>query len=373
MDFDLTPEQRLLVRSVEDFVQREAPVSRARALREDARGFEPAHWRTMGELGWLGVAFPEHVGGADGAMVDVALLLEVLGRSIVPEPYLASVLLAGTVLLHAGSPEQRERFLVPMLAGEKTLALAHDEPGGRYGTEPRCTQGRRHGACLVLDGDKRWVLNGHAADEILVSFLLEGAPALAIVNPSRDGVTRTPVKTIDGRRAAHMTFKNVVLPISQCLVRGSAREALELGYDRAAAGAVAMGLGGAETMLQMTVQYLKTRHQFGRALGSFQSLQHRAAQMFIELELLRSSSLQAMVLVDDATAQVRRRAVSAAKVQLSESGRYIARQSVQLHGGVGVTDEHDLGLFYKRQLALEVLFGDAQWHLERFVASETTD
>ena len=366
MDFELTPTQTLLAESAASFVRRESPVSRARALRESARGWDPLVWRQLGELGWLGASFPESVGGLGGGMVEAALLLERFGAALVPEPYLSSVLLAGSVVLGGGSAEQHERWLGPMLGGHTSLALAYAEAGGRYGLVPEHTTAERAHSCYRLRGAKQWVLDGHAAQQLVVSARCEGETALFVVEPSMEGVTLRTVRTLDGRRAAFLTLADVTLSEDHRLMQGCAEQHLERALDLAAAGAVAEGLGCALSVLRMTLEHLRTREQFGRPIGTFQALQHAAAQMYIESELLRSSSLQAMVHATADDPRVRRRAVSAGKAQLAESGGYIARQSIQLHGGIGVTDEHDLGLYFKRQLALEALFGDASYHLDRF-------
>lgn len=368
MDFELDGDQTLLARSVADFVAKESPVARARRLRDDPIGWEPATFRQMGELGFLGVAFPAEVGGFGGSMIEAAIVLERFGATLVPEPYVASVLLAGSVVLEAGDAAQREELLVPMLEGRSSLALAYAEEGARHGLRPRRLVARRDGADYVLSGEKRWVLNGHAADALVVTAWLGGETALFVVDREAPGVALRSVRTIDGRRAAMLRLENARVPSSRRLALGDAEATLERALDLAATGAVAEGLGGARTMLAATVEHLRTRQQFGRLLGSFQALQHRAAQMYIETELLASSSTQAMVRATDPDPDVRRRAVSAAKAQLAESGTFVARQTLQLHGGIGMTDEHDVGLFFKRQLALEALFGDAEHHLARFAS-----
>lgn len=366
MDFTLTPTQTLLAETASSFLRRESPVSRARTLRDSARGWDPVVWRQLGELGFLGVPFPESVGGSGGGTVEAALLLERFGAALLPEPYVSSVLLAGSVLLGGGSAAQHARWLAPMLDGHTSLALAYAEAGARYSLVPRRTIAERVGGGYRLRGAKEWVLDGHVAQQLLVSARCDGETALFVVEPSMRGVTLRPVRTLDGRRAAFLTLTDVTLSDEHRLTQGRAEQHLERAMDLAAAGAVAEGLGGALRVLDMTMEHLRTRTQFGRPIGSFQVLQHAAAQMYIESELLRSSSLQAMVHATADDLQVRRRAVSAAKAQLAESGGYIVRQSIQLHGGIGVTDEHDIGLYFKRQTALEALFGDASYHLDRF-------
>lgn len=365
MDFALDAEQRLLVDAVAAFVARTSSVSRARRLREDALGFDRATWRTMGELGWLALPFDSSIGGLGGSVFEACLVLEQLGTGIAPEPYLASVLLAGQVLAAAGDDAQRAAYLAPMMAGETTLALAHRP--SRRGAPCDVFATSLHGD-YVLRGEARSVDNGHAADAVVVEATLEGRSAAFVVESGDPGVLKTPFATLDGRRAARVRFDDVRVPAARRLAHADVDETLARAIDVATAGAVAEGVGLARAMLRMTVEHLGTRRQFGRPLAAFQALAHRVADMRIELELLAANSTVASVRASGADGRARGRAVSAAKVQLHHGGGFVARQSIQLHGGIGVTDEHDLGLFVKRHLALEALFGGVEDHLARYAA-----
>ncbi len=369
MDFELTEDQRMLAKTVSDFAKNESPVSRFRKLRDDDVGYDPAVWRSMGELGWLAVAFPESVGGLGGSFVECAIVLENLATTLTPEPYLASVVLGGMTLLRAGNAKQHETYLTPMLEGESTLALAYSEPRNRYDVGAAETKAEPSGDGYRISGRKVWVLNGHHADQLLVSARAPGGLSLFVVPRDAPGVEVTVARTIDGHKAGFVTFDGVEVGSDALLGdEGSALAALDRTMDYAAAAAVAEGVGIASTMLHMTIDYLGTREQFGVKIGSFQALQHRAVDMYAETELLRSISMASMVRADEEDAAARRRDVSAAKYQLATGGIWVAQQSLQLHGGIGVTDEHDIGLYFKRMYALNALFGDQEHHVARFAS-----
>jgi alkylation response protein AidB-like acyl-CoA dehydrogenase len=367
MDFDLDQDQQMLAQTVADFAKNESPVERFRKLRHDDIGYEPAVWRKMGELGWLGVAFPESVGGFGGSFVECALVLENLAATLVPEPYLASVVLGGMTLLRAGTAEQHTKFLTPMIEGETTLALAYSEPQSRYDVTAVETTATPKGDAYAISGRKVWVLNGHHADHWVVSAMAPGGVSLFLIPRGAQGTTITAANTIDGHKAAFVDFDAVEVGVDQRLgEEGSGAAVLDRVMDYAAAAAVAESVGIASTMLDMTVDYLGTREQFGVKIGSFQALQHRAVDMYAETELLRSISMASMVRADEEDSSLRRRDISAAKLQLATGGIWVAQQSLQLHGGIGVTDEHDIGLYFKRMYALNALFGDAEHHVTRY-------
>lgn len=370
MHFELSEEQRMLRQTVSNFVRKESPVERFRKLRESETGFDRAVFGKMGELGWLALPFAESAGGLGFRFVDVGLVLEQFGTTLVPEPFLASVVLAGKAIELAGSAAQAERWLAPMIAGESTLALAYQEAESGHAPEICETTAVRDGSGYRLNGHKRWVLNGHAADAIVVSCRLEGAPALVVVDRSTPGVERTPVQMLDFRRGAMITLRDAVIGENQLLASGDAAGVLDHVFDYGAAAAVAEGVGLMDAVLRMTVEYLKTREQFGVKIGAFQVLQHRAVEMFVECELTRSASIRALIRADDEPS-LRRTAVSAAKAQLARSSRFVTQQAIQLHGGIGITDEADVGLFFKRAVVLNTLFGDEDYHLARFASQPT--
>ena len=370
MDFQLSDDQKMLVETAASFARKESPLGRLRRLRDDAVGYEPAMWRQMGEMGWLGILFPEDLGGFGGRFIDAALVLEQLGTTLVPEPFIPSVILGGMAILRAGDAAQHGRWLAPMIEGKTTLALAYAERQGRYHVtdvqtraEPDTDGGYR------LTGEKVFVLGGHAADALVVSAQAPAGLSLFVIDRDAEGVEVQPVKTMDGQRAAIVRLAGARAAADRLLGQaGTAGPVLEEVMDMGAAAACAEGLGIARAALDMTVEYLKTREQFGVRIGTFQALQHRAVDMFIEAELCRSMAIYAGLEVDNPDPVARQGAVSAAKVQLAEGGRFVVRQAVQLHGGVGCTDEHDIGLYFKRMHALAVLFGDDAHHTARFAA-----
>jgi alkylation response protein AidB-like acyl-CoA dehydrogenase len=369
MDFELDQDQQMLAKTVGDFAKNESPVARFRQFRDDDTGYDPAAWRKMGELGWMGVPFPESAGGFGGSFTDCALVLENLATTLVPEPYLASVVLGGMTLARAGDVAQHETYLTPMIEGETTLALAYSEAQSRYDVSAVATTAASVGGGYSLRGEKVWVLNGHRADHLIVSAKAPGGVTLFVVPRDAEGMTVKVAKTIDGRNAAFIRLEDVTVADAARLgEEGSGAAVLDRTMDYAAAAAVAEGVGIAATMLQMTVDYLGTREQFGVKIGSFQALQHRAVDMYAETELLRSISMAAMVRADDDDASARRGDISAAKYQLATGGIWVAQQALQLHGGIGVTDEHDIGLYFKRMYALNALFGDEEHHVARFAS-----
>lgn len=378
MNFDLTPEQKLLESTAASFVKKESPLVRLRALREDATGWSKDTWRKMAELGWLGLPFPESAGGFDGSFVDVAIILEQIGTMLVPEPYVASVLCAGTAVARLGNAEQLERILAPLINGDTSLAFAHAERGNRFDTTWVETTATRDGEDYVLKGEKVFVVNGHAADVIIVSARTSGnvdeAKGISLFAVPRDVVLSSlkTANTLDGQKAAMISLNGVRVSASDRLGdEGEAAAVIDEVLDIGAAAACAEGLGVMRTALAMTVDYLKTREQFGVKIGTFQALQHRTVDMFIRTELARGTSILANLSLTNPDAVERRQAVSAAKVELALCGRFVTQQAIQLHGGIGITDEHDIGLYFKRMHALNTLFGDEDFHLGRFASSPT--
>lgn len=375
MNFDLTPDQQLLVKTAREFVKKESPIARLRRLREDPKDYDRSVWEKMGELGWLSVMFPEEVGGLGGSFIDAALILGELGTTLAPDPFIPSVVLAGSALAKAGSDAQREEWLAPMLEGSRVLALAYAEEASRYDVTRVETKAERRGEGLVVSGEKRFVLGGHAADAYVVSVRTSPASGardgitLVLVRRDAPGVAVEPVRTMDGHHAATLKLSGVELTrgdvVGEIDCAGTLLDEL---VDLGAAAACAEASGILRTVLGMTVEYLKTREQFGVKIGTFQALQHRAVDMFIQTELQKSTAVMAMIKSSGADTPDRQRAISAAKVQMSVSGRFVTQQAIQLHGGIGVTDEHDVGLYFKRIHTLCALFGDEEHHLARFSA-----
>ncbi len=373
MDFSLTEEQKMLVQSAEQFAKKDSPLARFRKLRQDPAGWEKSLWKKMGELGWLGIPFPESAGGFGGGLLEAGLVIQELGRALVPEPYLASVILAGMTLAESGSKALQDQYLSPMIEGKISLALAYAEKESRFSANIVAAKAEAKGSDYVLTGEKTWVLNGHAADALIVAARTSGKTedldgiTLFVVDASAKGLSRKSIATHDGNRAGLVQLKGVSVSKGSVVGEvGKGLPILERALDRGAAMACCEGSGIIRECLSRTVEYLKIRQQFGVPIGSFQALQHRAADMFIEAQLAQSAAILASLRGADEGDVERRRAVSAAKVQLVQSGWYVAKQAIQLHGGIGCTDEQDVGLFFKRMVVLNHLFGDEEHHLQRY-------
>ncbi|MCA9708412.1 MAG: acyl-CoA dehydrogenase family protein, partial [Myxococcales bacterium] len=305
--------------------------------------------------------------GFGGGMVEVAIILEGLGRVLAPEPYLPSVVLGGLALARAGAAEQHERWLAPMMEGRTALALAYAERASRHQVDAPATVAERDGGGWRLFGEKIFVLGGRQAHQLVVSARTPDGLGLFVVEADGPGVERQPVRTIDGQGAARLRLEGAAVGDEHRLGEpgAPALAVLQRVLDWGAAAAVAEGVGVAQTMLDMTVTLLKEREQFGVPIGTFQVLQHRAVDMFVEVQLLRSASILATVRADEPDDELRQRSVSVAKAKLGSAGRFVAQQAIQLHGGIGITDEHDIGLYFKRMVALDVMLGDEQHHVER--------
>ena len=373
VNFDLTEEQQMIVDSVAKFVANDSNVERFRKIRETPRGWDPEMWERMGEYGWLGVPFPEEQGGFGGKFVDLALILEQLGRGLVPEPLIPSVVLAGGLVSRLGSDEQVTRNLQPMMEGKISLALAYAERQSRYDLNDCRTRAERTGEGWTLRGEKVWVLNGHAADRIVVAARTAGEPrdaegiSLFIVDGDAEGLTRSPVNGMDGHRTGLLRLEDVTVAGDRLLgTEGHALPHLEWAIDRGAAAACAEGQGELQELFERTVAYLKERKQFDVPIGSFQALQHRCVDMLGETEVCRSTMILAAIRADSENEEERQAEISAAKLQLSDGGWLVQENAIQLFGGIGVTDEQDEGLFFKRLRVLQGLFGDADWHVNRF-------
>jgi alkylation response protein AidB-like acyl-CoA dehydrogenase len=373
MNFDLSEEQQMMVDQAEKFVQNDSPVERFRKLRDTERGWDTDMWSRMGELGWLGIAFPEEQGGFGGRFVDMALVIEQLGRGLVPEPYIASVVLGGGLVSRLGSEAQVETFLAPMIEGRRSLALAYVERQSRYDLGDCLTRAERQGDGWLLTGEKVWVLNGHAAEHLLVAARTSGDQldrdglSLFVVDADGPGVECVRVHGMDGQSTGLVKLQGAAVSGDRLLgPEGAAFAHLEWAIDRGAAAACAEGQGAILELFERTVAYLQQREQFGVPIGSFQALQHRAADMFAEVELCRSTMILAAIQADSEDEDERRAEISAAKLQLSQGGWFVQEHAIQLFGGIGVTDEQDEGLFFKRLRVLQGLFGDADHHVDRF-------
>lgn len=374
MDFDLDDEQRLLKDTVDRFVaDRYGDESRRRAMAEPD-GWSRATWAQLAELGLLAVPFAEEHGGIGGGPVETMLVMEAFGRGLVIEPYMASVILGGGLLRHAGSPDQKAAILPGVASGETILAFAQTERGSRYDLHDVATTAARDGEGWVLSGEKGVVLHGDCADTLLVTARTAGSRrdrdgiGLFLVDARAPGVTRRGYPTQDGMRAAEIAFETVRAEAVLGDPEG-ALPAVERVADEAIAALCAEAVGLMGAAIEATVDYVKTRKQFGVAIGGFQSLQHRAADMVVAHEQAKSMAYLATMMASEDDPAERMAAIAAAKVQIGRSGRFVGQQAVQLHGGVGVTMEYRIGHVFKRLTMLDLAFGDADHHLARLATT----
>lgn len=374
MHLSLNEEQQLLKDSVARFVEENYSIERLRRLRDSAENLDRERWQQFAELGWLALPFSEDDGGFGGTAIDMMVLMEQLGRGPVTEPYLANIVVCGGLLQRA-SAEQRARLVPGLLGGEAQWAFAFAEPRGRYNLADISLTASADGEGFRLDGEKIAVLNGPAADWLLVSARTAGdrrdsdGVSLFAVESSSAGVSRRDYPLVDGSRGADIRFDNVAVPAEAMI--GEAGAALSLIEDAVAEAIVAMGaeaLGAMEALLEQTVEYTKTREQFGQPIGRFQALQHRMADMYLACQSMRSLLYYAAIMRKEGRPEAAQ-AASALKVKLGDAGRFVSQQAVQLHGGIGMTDELGVSHYLKRLLLLNTLFGDSEHHLNRYLAA----
>ena len=370
MDFDLSEEQILLRQSVERMAADHYRFEQRKFHGAEPEGWSRAMWRRYAELGLLGLPFVERYGGVGGGPVETMIVMEAMGRALALEPYLATVVLAGGLIRHGGSAAQQAAFVPAIAGGTMILAFAHAERQSRYDLADVATRARPDGAGWVIDGEKSLVLHGDSADRLIVSARVAGERrdrdgiALFLVDGAAKGVSRRPYATQDGMRAAEIALASVAVGRDSMLgAPGAALPLIERVADEAIAALAAEAVGAMAALTDMTVDYLKTRRQFGVPIGNFQVLQHRAADMLIALEQARSMALYATLTVAAPDAVERRRAAAAAKVQVGRSGRFVGQQAIQLHGGIGMTMEYKAGHYLKRLTMIDLMFGDADHHL----------
>jgi alkylation response protein AidB-like acyl-CoA dehydrogenase len=372
MDFSFSEEQQLLRDSLARYIEREYAFEKRRAILRSAEGFSREVWSQLAEMGLLGLTLPEQYGGYGGGAVDTFVVMQAIGNGLVVEPYLASVVLGAGSVAHAGTAAQKESLLPAAARGELVLTLAHAEPASRYELAAVATGARREGNGFALSGRKTVVPWGAQADKLIVSARTAGGPrdaqgiSLFVVDRGMKGVSARDYRTIDGQRAAEVRLDNVA--IGEEAVLGpidGALPVLEMIMDVGAAALCAEGVGVMEMLNAQTLDYIKTRQQFGQPIGRFQVLQHRAVDMFIHLEQSKSIALLAAVQADAGDPAERRRAVSAAKAHIGRSGRAVSQIAIQLHGGMGVTDELPASHYAKRLTMIDFHRGDADFHLER--------
>jgi hypothetical protein len=367
MDLNLSDEQRLLRESAERFVTESYNADHRRKMANDPQGFSPTVWTQFAALGWLALPIGEAYGGLGGGAVEVGLLMEAFGRGLVSEPYVATIVLGAALVERCGSEAQKQNILPKVAEGSLFLGLAHSERAARFDLAKVATTAKRTADGWLLNGSKIAVLDGHAADEIIVSATIDGDGKLGLfLVPAKTlRLAVTDYERLGGGRACNLVLDDVVVPKDALLGDGSdALPAIEWAVDRAMAALGAEAVGIMQTLLDMTLEYTKIRKQFGRPLSANQVIRHRLADMAMQCDESRSMALRAALKADAAPVE-RGRAASGAKAKIGKSARFVGEQSIQLHGGMGVTEELEVGAYFKRLVAYDTLFGGSAHHYHR--------
>lgn len=365
----LSQEQELLKDSAAAFLAQEAPVAQQRRLRDAKveQGFDTSLWQQMVEMGWPVAVLPESHEGLAAGYLGMGAVFEAIGRNLSAQPLLSQAVLAPELLIRAGSAAQQAQWLPLLASGQARLALALEGKAGQHQADASGAVAEQSGTGWSLSGEKAFVLDGVGANGFVVQAVSgEGAPGLWLVPADAQGVSVSPMSVIDSRNMARVRFDKVALSADMALVARPAAQALEEVLDRARACLAAESLGLLREVFQRTTSYLKERVQFDVQIGSFQALQHRAARLYVELELLESCVLAALEAIDSVREDKVPELVSMAKARASDLCEKLCNESIQLHGGIGVTDELDIGLFFKRARVLQRLLGDGSYHRNRF-------
>ena len=373
MDFSFSDEQTLLQESVSRFITNDYGFeSRQKHSRSDA-GYSLENWQTFAELGWLGVPFSENHGGFGGGAVETMLMMEEFGKGLVVEPYLATVVACGSVLNGFGSEDQKSSFIPEIIDGSKLWALAFAEPQGRFNLADLTTTATAKNGSYLLSGHKSVVINGPNANFFIVSARTSGEQrdetgvSLFIIPSDAKGLSRRDYPTVDGQRASELILDNVELDEASRLgEEGQGLNILQQAIDFATLAIGSEAVGCMEVLYKDTVEYCKNREQFGQPIGKFQVLQHRMVDMFMEHEQSKSLMFMAAMRWDEGYGAEAQKAVSAFKVQVGKSGKFVGQSAVQLHGGMGMTDELNIGHYFKRLTIIDTMFGNVDHHLKRF-------
>lgn len=368
MNFELTEEQKLLVDSAERYIRDKYSFEERRQLYKNEMGYSRVHWDRFAEMGWQALPIDEAFGGLGGSPTDVALLMETLGAGLVAEPLLETAVLCARLIQASNNFELREQLLSRVATGEIVLALAHQEQDSRHEYDLNIdTKARPVAGGWKLNGHKHRVFHGAAADHWLVSAEIEGTGDLAVFLVDRDQAESLHnYELIDGARAADIVFDQLFIPEESLLIRGDEAEAaLEEALDHAVVALSAACIGSMEFVMAMTADYLKTRVQYGKPLAQFQALQHRMAEMFVETDQARSMLISALRALEGDDVEQRKLAVSGAKVIITRAHYFVSGQGIQLHGGIGTTDEYAVGHHYKFAVVYDKRFGDSDFHLDR--------
>lgn len=362
-------QQEFLRTNAREFLERECPPTLVRQIMEDERGYSPDLWRSIAELGWIGLALPEEYGGADGDFNDLAVLFDEIGYFLAPSPFLATTVLGGMTILAAGSEQQKKDLLPRIATGEQIVTLALTEEDGQYAADSVQLRAEKSGNGYTLNGTKLFVLDANIADRLIVVGRTGGGLTMFLVDPKASGVSITRLKTMDMRNQCEVKFENVSVAESDVLgaVDGAWPVLEEVLLQATAAISLEMA-GGARQALDMTVEYAKNRVQFGQPIGSFQAVKHHCANMAMDVESGRGLSYAAAEAIAE-DRDDKKLIVATAKAFWSDAYRRVTELAVQVHGGIGFTWEHDIHLYLRRAATTAVLFGDADHHRETVAQS----
>ena len=369
----LNEEQQSLKDIAREFLQKNAPVTHFREIRDTKNelGYDEALWKEMVDLGWSGILIPEEYGGFDFGMVGMGSIFEEMGKTLTPSPLFSTGVLGASLISLGGNNSQKQSFLPKIVDGSLTTALALEE-GNRHSPYSINTKAVKDGDNFKISGEKTFVIDGHTAGLLIVAARTDGSIddssgiSLFLVDPNSKGIEITKTSMVDSRNAASIQFKDAIVSSSEILgEQNNGAGILEEVLDRAQIAISAEMLGNASQAFDITLEYLKERKQFGAVIGTFQALQHRAAEMYSELELTKSSVIAACNAVDENSNDLKRMA-SLAKFKAGETNYLVTNEAVQMHGGVGVTDEYDVGLYMKRARVTEQIFGNSEYHLDRY-------
>lgn len=367
MDFELSDEQKMLADAAQRYVREECSLEAHRAASATPEGFSRQHWQQFAEMGWLALAIPEDAGGLGGSEEDIAVLMEHLGGGLVVEPIVDTTVLCGTLIAKSDNAELRSKLLEGIAAGQYIVTLAHIEGDGRseYETQVGATA-TPAGDGWKLSGTKQRVFHGQAADYWLVTAQMAEGTGLFAVAKDTPGVSIDTYQMINGTRASDLSFKDAPLAAGTLVLAPAAIQgALEEALDRANLATTAAAIGSMESVMASTAEYIKTRVQYGKPLSTFQALQHRMAEMFVETDQAHSIVYRTLSIARSGNGAELGKAVSAAKALVAQAYQFVTAQGIQLHGGIGVTEEYVIGHHYKAMVVYEKRYGDATFHLTR--------
>jgi alkylation response protein AidB-like acyl-CoA dehydrogenase len=365
MDLGLSEEQQLLQQNARDFLEKECPESLVRAMEEDEKGYSPELWKKMADQGWQGLMIPEEYGGAAFNFMDLMVLIEEFGRALVPGPFIPTVVLGAIPLIEAGTDDQKQKYLPQIASGEAIWTMAYTEPNGRFDLDAIEMAAKKDGDGYVLNGTKLFVPDAHVADYMIVVAKADGGLGMFIVDAKSSGVTTTVLKTIADDKQCEVVFENVKVRAENVLGgKGDQTEALKSIIRKATVAECAYLVGLAQMDFEISINYAKERVQFGRPIGSFQAIQHKAADMVTDVDGARFITYKAAwsVAENEPDADMM---VHMAKAWTSEATRRVVAHGQQIHGGIGFTKEYKIQLFFRRQKRAELFWGDADFHREK--------